>query len=569
MAQAPAAPRVTIYSVQRLTKTIQKLEILKDLSFSIYSDAKVGIVGENGSGKSTLLRILAREDKDHDGEVRAYPGVTLGYLSQEPRLDATKDVRGNIEEGVRSIRDLLTRFEQLSERLGDDLSPDAMQSVLDEQSHVQEEIERRDGWEVDHHVELAMEALGCPAPDADVTKLSGGERRRVALCRLLMQHPDLLLLDEPTNHLDAATTEWLERHLTAYRGAWLLVTHDRWFLEHSTNQMVELDRGRIFVFAGSYSSFLEAKQKRLEQEQSTESARQRILGRELEWIRSTPSARTVKNKARIARFHDLEQQELETRKGPVELRLPTGPRLGEKVISLRGVTKGYDGRTLIDSLTFDVPPGGILGVVGPNGAGKTTLLRMITGQEKPDAGTIEIGPTTVFCYVAQDREALDDDRTVYEEVAEGGETVRIGKEDVNVRAYLSRFLFRGPDQGKLVGQLSGGERNRLLLAKMLKKGGNVLILDEPTNDLDLETLRVLEEALVSFPGCAIVVTHDRYFLDRVATHILAFEGDGKVVYTEGTHEYYRQKKEERDAAAGLERSRAAKHRRLARPGSAG
>jgi sulfate-transporting ATPase len=570
MAPAPAPPRTTIYSVQRLTKTIQKQEILKDLSFSIYADAKVGIVGENGSGKSTLLRILAREDTDHDGEVRPYPGVTLGYLPQEPRLDPSKDVRGNIEEGVRAIRDLLARFERLSERLGEDLSPDDMQSVLDEQSRVQEEIERRDGWEVDHHVELAMEALACPPPGADVTRLSGGERRRVALCRLLMQHPDLLLLDEPTNHLDAATTEWLEHHLTNYQGAWLLVTHDRWFLEHSTNQMVELDRGRIFVFQGSYSSFLEAKQKRLEQEQSQESTRQRILGRELEWIRSTPSARTVKNKARIARFHDLEQQELETRKGTVELRLPTGPRLGEKVISLRGVTKGYGGRTLIDGLTFDVPPGGILGVVGPNGMGKTTLLRMITGEEKPDAGTIEIGPTTVFCYVAQDREALEDGKTVYEQVAEGGETVKVGREDVNVRAYLSRFLFRGPDQGKLVGQLSGGERNRLLLAKMLKKGGNVLILDEPTNDLDLETLRVLEEALQSFPGCAIVVTHDRYFLDRVATHILAFEGEGRVVYTEGTYEYYRQKKDERDAAAGLDaRSKAAKYRRLARPGSAG
>src|SRR5262245_10168647 len=562
------APRVSIYSVEHLTKTIQETEILRDLSFSIFADAKVGIVGENGSGKSTLLRILAREDTEHDGIVRPLPGVTYGYLPQEPRLDPSKDVRGNLEEGVQPVRDLLARFERLSERLGEDLTPDEMQAVLDEQQAVQDQIEHKDGWELDHHIELAMDALSCPPPDADVTRLSGGERRRVALCRLLMQHPDLLLLDEPTNHLDAATTEWLEHFLTNYHGAWLLVTHDRWFLEHSTNQMVELDRGRIFVFEGSYSSFLDAKRKRLELEQSQESSRQRILARELEWIRSSPSARTVKNKARISRFHDLEAQELEQRKGPVELRLPTGPRLGDKVITLKGLTKGYGDRVLIDGLDLDLPPGGIIGVVGANGMGKTTLLRMITGQEKPNQGSVTIGATTVFCYVDQNRESLHDEKTVYEEIAEGGDTVKVGKEEVHVRAYLARFLFRGPDQSKLVGMLSGGERNRLTLAKLLKKGGNVLILDEPTNDLDLETLRVLEEALVAFPGCAIVVTHDRYFLDRVATHILAFEGDGKVTFTEGAYEHYREKKVERDAAAGLDpASKKGKYKKLARPGA--
>ena len=566
MAEKPA-PRVPILAVNHLTKTIQQKDILKDLSFSIFEDAKVGFLGENGSGKTTLLRILAGEDKEYEGEVRPYPGVTLGYVPQEPRLDPTKDVRGNLEEGVRDIRALLAKFEHLSEQMAGDLTSEQLQDVLDAQSKVQDQIEHRDGWDVDRHLEVAMEALGCPPPDADVTKLSGGERRRVALCRALMQHPDLLLLDEPTNHLDAATTDWLERFLTTYHGAWILVTHDRWFLEHSTNQMVELDRGRIFVFSGSYSSFLEAKSKRTDLEQATESARQRVLARELDWIRSTPSARTVKNKARVARFHELEQQELDGQRGTVELRLPTGPRLGDKVISIKGLRKAYGDRVLIDGLDLEMPPGGILGVVGPNGLGKTTLLRMITGSEKPDAGTIEIGKNTVFCYVDQNRESLDDAKSVFQEVAEGGEVIRVGREDINVRSYLSRFLFKGSDQQKLVGQLSGGERNRLQLAKLLKKGGNVLILDEPTNDLDLDTLRVLEEALISFPGCAIVVTHDRYFLDRTATHILAFEGDGKIVFTEGTYEYYRQKKAERDAAAGTEAgSKKGKYRKMVRPG---
>ncbi len=566
---APVPPRQVILTVSGLSKTVDQRELLKDLSFSLYADAKVGILGVNGSGKTSLLRIIAGEDTAHEGVVKANPGVTVGYVPQEPVLDPTKDVRGNLESGVAGVRALLARYERLNERLSEDLDPDEMQKVLDEQSAAQEEIERRDGWDVDRHLEMAMEALRCPPPDRDVATLSGGEKRRVALCRELMRHPDLLLLDEPTNHLDAGTVEWLERFLTTYPGAWLLVTHDRWFLEHSTNQMVELDRGRIFVFEGSYSAFLEAKTRRGEIEQQQESARQRILSRELEWIRSTPKARTAKSKARIARFHEIEaeSQSVEAVRGDVDLRLPTGPRLGDKVIAIRGLSKGYGGKVLIEDLDLDLPPGGIVGVVGENGAGKTTLLRMILGQETPDRGTIEIGPSVVFCYVDQTRDTLDPEKTVYDEVAEGGDVIRVGREEVNVRTYLARFLFRGSDQRTLVGSLSGGERNRLQLAKLLKRGGNVLVLDEPTNDLDLQTLRVLEEALQSFPGCAIVVTHDRYFLDRVATHILAFEGDGKVFWSEGTHEHYRERKAERDAAAGTApESRAFTYRKMLRQG---
>jgi sulfate-transporting ATPase len=559
---------VILADLQRVAAARPGRPLYADLSLTVATGDRLGVVGLNGCGKSTLLRILAGEDKDYEGEVKPVNGATLRYVPQEPRLDPTKDVWGNLEEGVVEIRELLAKFEALSEKLGTDLSPEAMQDVLDKQQRVQDLIEAKNGWDVDRHLELAAEALRLPPPDADVTKLSGGERRRVALCRALMAHPDLLLLDEPTNHLDAATTEWLEHFLTTYHGAWLLVTHDRWFLEHSTNQMVELDRGRIFVFQGSYSAFLEAKQKRLDTENSQEAARQRILARELEWIRSTPAARRVKSKSRIARFHELEEQELESRRGTVELRLPTGPRLGDKVITVENVRKAYGDRVLIDGLSLEIPPGGIVGIVGENGMGKTTLLRMITGAEQPDAGTITLGKNTVFCYVDQNRETLDHDgRTVYDEVAEGGDVIKVGKEEINVRSYLSRFQFKGPEQSKLVGQLSGGERNRLQLAKLLKKGGNVLILDEPTNDLDLETLRVLEEALVSFPGCAIVVTHDRYFLDRVATHILAFEGDGKIVWSEGSYEYYREKKAERDAAGGADAaSKKGKYRKMVRPG---
>ncbi len=565
---AQPAPRVPILSVAGLSKTFAEREILKDLSFTIYADAKVGIVGSNGTGKSTLLRILAGEEHATEGTVVPVPGATIGYVSQEPALDPAKDVRGNLEEGVAHVHDLLARYERLNERLAEPLDPETMQKVLDEQSKVQEEIDRREGWDVDRHLEVAMEALRTPPGDADVSRLSGGEKRRVALCKVLMAHPDLLLLDEPTNHLDAPTVEWLEQFLTTYHGAWLLVTHDRWFLERSTNQMVELDRGRIFVFEGSYSAFLDAKSRRLAVEEQQESSRRRVLERELEWIRSTPKARTAKSKARLQRYRELESEAAsqEGLRGPVELRLPTGPRLGDRVLTIRGLRKAYGDRVLIDGLDLELPAGGIVGIVGPNGAGKTTLLRMILGQEAPDSGTIAVGANTVFCYVDQGRETLDPEKTVYQEVAEGSDVIKVGREEINVRTYLSRFLFRGPEQQMPVGRLSGGERNRLQLAKLLKRGGNVLVLDEPTNDLDLQTLRVLEEALQVFPGCAIVVTHDRYFLDRVATHILAFEGNGKVWWSEGTYEHYRERKAERDAAAGASpESKSGKYRRMVGP----
>jgi energy-dependent translational throttle protein EttA len=569
MPQPP--PRVPILAASHLTKTVAGgREILKDLSFSLFADAKVGIIGRNGSGKSSLLKILAGDEAPTEGTVVPVPGLTRGYVPQEPRLDETTDVRGNLERGVASVRDLLARFDRVNERLGESLSPQEMERALEEQSHIQEEIDRRDGWEVDRHLAVASEALRLPPADAAVRVLSGGEKRRVALAVACLSHPDLLLLDEPTNHLDAATVEWLENFLRTYHGAWLLVTHDRYFLDHATNQMVEIDRGRIHVYQGNYSGYLEERSRRLAIEERQESARARILERELEWIRSTPKARTAKSKARIARYRELEADAAsgEAARGAVELRLPSGPRLGDKVLSIRGLKKGYGGRLLIDGLDLDLPAGGVVGVVGPNGMGKTTLVRMIMGLEKPDAGTITLGENTVFCYVDQGRESLDPTRTVFDEVADGKETLKIGREDVNVRTYLSWFQFRGPEQQAEVGTLSGGERNRLQLAKHLKRGGNVLVLDEPTNDLDLQTLRVLEEAIQAFPGSAIVVTHDRYFLDRVATHILAFEGDGKVWWSEGTYEHYRERKAERDAQAGVSpESGKGKHRKMVRPGS--
>jgi sulfate-transporting ATPase len=568
MAQPP--PRVPILAASGLTKVVAGgREILKDLSFSLFADAKVGIVGRNGSGKSSLLRILAGEEQPTEGTVVPVPGLTRGYVPQEPRLDETTDVATNLERGVAAGRELLARFDRVNERLGEDLTPEAMERALDEQSRIQEEIDRKDGWELDRHLAVASEALRLPPPDAAVRVLSGGEKRRVALAVACLSHPDLLLLDEPTNHLDAATVEWLETFLRTYHGAWLLVTHDRYFLDHATNQMVELDRGRIHVYQGNYSGYLEERSRRLAIEEKQDSARRRVLDRELEWIRSTPKARTAKSKARVARYRELEAQadSGEAARGVVELRLPSGPRLGDRVLSIRGLKKGYGDRVLIDGLDLDLPAGGIVGVVGPNGMGKTTLVRMIMGLERPDAGTITLGANTVFCYVDQGRESLDPARTVFDEIAEGKETIRVGRDDVNVRTYLSWFQFRGPEQQALVGTLSGGERNRLQLAKHLKRGGNLLVLDEPTNDLDLQTLRVLEEALQAFPGSAIVVTHDRYFLDRVATHILAFEGDAKLWWSEGTYEHYRERKAERDAEAGVSpESGKGKHRKMVRPG---
>jgi ATP-binding cassette ChvD family protein len=562
-------PRVAILSASGLTKTAGGRDILKDLSFSLFADAKVGIIGRNGSGKSSLLRILAGEEAPTEGSVVPVPGLTRGYVPQEPRLDETTDVRQNLERGVAHVRDLLARFDRVNERLAEDLTPEGMEETLAEQARIQEEIDRRDAWEVDRHLEVASEALRLPPPDAAVRVLSGGEKRRVALAVACLSHPDLLLLDEPTNHLDAETVEWLENFLRTYHGAWLLVTHDRYFLDHATNQMVEIDRGRIHVYQGNYSGYLEERSRRLAVEEKQDSARRRVLERELEWIRSTPKARTAKSKARVQRYRELEAEAnaAEGARGVVELRLPTGPRLGDRVLSIRGLRKAYGDRVLIDGLDLDLPAGGIVGVVGPNGMGKTTLVRMIMGLETPDAGTITLGANTVFCYVDQGRESLDPAKTVFDEVAEGKDTIRVGREDVNVRTYLSWFQFRGPEQQAVVGTLSGGERNRLQLAKHLKRGGNVLVLDEPTNDLDLQTLRVLEEALQAFAGSAIVVTHDRYFLDRVATHVLAFEGDAKVWWSEGTYEHYRERKAERDAEAGVApESGKGKHRKMVRPG---
>jgi sulfate-transporting ATPase len=565
----PPEPRVAILSVSGLTKTAGGRDILKDLSFSLFADAKVGIIGRNGSGKTSLLRILAGEEAPTEGVVVPVPGLTRGYVPQEPRLDETTDVRQNLERGVAHVRALLERFDRVNDRLGESLSPEQMEEALAEQARVQEEIERRDGWEVDRHLEVASEALRLPPPDAAVRVLSGGEKRRVALAVACLSHPDLLLLDEPTNHLDAETVEWLEHFLATYHGAWLLVTHDRYFLDHATNQMVEIDRGRIHVYQGNYSGYLEERSRRLAVEEKQDSSRRRVLERELEWIRSTPKARTAKSKARVQRYRELEAEanSAESSRGVAELRLPTGPRLGDRVLSIRGLRKAYGDRVLIDGLDLDLPAGGIVGVVGPNGMGKTTLVRMIMGLEEPDAGTIALGANTVFCYVDQGREMLDPTKTVFDEVAGGKDTIRVGREDVNVRTYLSWFQFRGPEQQAVVGTLSGGERNRLQLAKNLKRGGNVLVLDEPTNDLDLQTLRVLEEALQAFAGSAIVVTHDRYFLDRVATHVLAFEGDAKVWWSEGTYEHYRERKTERDAAAGVApESGKGKHRKMVRPG---
>jgi ATP-binding cassette ChvD family protein len=515
-----------------------KREILRGIYLSFFHGAKIGVLGANGAGKSSLLRIMAGVDTDFLGEAFAADGLRIGYLPQEPQLDPDKDVRGNVEDGVAETRALLTRFEEVSTRLGEPLDGDEMEKLLDEQARLQDRIDASNAWDLDRTVELAMDALRVPPGDADVTKISGGERRRVALCRLLLSRPDMLLLDEPTNHLDAESVAWLERFLDEYPGTVVAITHDRYFLDNVAKWILELDRGHGIPWEGNYSSWLEQKERRLAQEEKADAARQRTLARELEWVQMSPRARQAKSKARLAAYDALLQEAGEKRAEAVEISIPPGPRLGDVVVEADHVAKAYGDRVLIDDLTFKLPRGGIVGVIGPNGAGKTTLFRMIVGQEKPDRGTLRVGETVKLAYVDQSRDALDGTRTVWEEISGGLDLMNVAGRTMQSRAYVASFNFRGSDQQKRVGELSGGERNRLHLAKVLTSGGNVLLLDEPTNDLDVDTLRALEDALLDFAGCAVVISHDRWFLDRIATHMLAFEDEGRVVWFEGNYADY-------------------------------
>jgi ATP-binding cassette ChvD family protein len=527
--------RQFIYHMQGLSKTYPgNRKVLENINLSFYPDAKIGVLGVNGSGKSTLLRIMAGIDKEFGGEGWVAEGARVGYLGQEPQLDASKNVRANVMEGVAPQQAILERYNELAMNYSDE--------TADEMTKLQDEIEAKGLWDLDAKVDQAMEALRCAPDDADVAKLSGGERRRVALCRLLLEGPELLLLDEPTNHLDAESVSWLEGHLRNYPGAILIVTHDRYFLDHVTGWILELDRGRGIPYEGNYSAWLSQKQKRLEQEGREEEARQRTLAREQEWIAASPRARQAKSKARYQRYEDLVKKAAEKSAQTAQIIIPVTERLGQNVVDFEHLRKGYGDNLLIDDLTFKLPPGGIVGIIGPNGAGKTTLFRMITGQEKPDAGTIKIGESVHLGYVDQSRDSLDGKKNVWEEISGGNDIVLLGKREMNSRAYCSNFNFKGADQQKKVGQLSGGERNRVHLAKMLKSGANVLLLDEPTNDLDVDTLRALEEALEDFAGCAVIISHDRWFLDRIATHILAFEGDSHVEWFEGNFQNYEQDK---------------------------
>jgi ATP-binding cassette ChvD family protein len=554
-----------IFTMKDLRKvTPQGKEILKGIWLSFYAGAKIGVLGHNGAGKSTLLRIMAGLEHDVAGEAFLAEGATVGLLPQEPALDASKTVREVVEEGAAATRDLLARFEEISLRLGEPMSDEQMEKLLAEQGRLQDRIDAANAWELDRQLEVAMDALRCPPPDAAVAPLSGGERRRVALCRLLLQQPDLLLLDEPTNHLDAESVAWLERHLQEYRGTVVAVTHDRYFLDNVAGWILELDRGAGIPWEGNYSSWLAQKEERLGQEEKETSARRRTLQRELEWVRMAPRARQAKSKARVTQYEQLlaEDQSREARQGAAQITIPPGPRLGDLVVEAKGLTKGYGDRLLIDGLDFTLPRGGIVGVIGPNGAGKTTLFRMITGQEQLDAGTLRLGDTVAVAYVDQSRESLQGERTLWEEISDGGnEVVLVGKREVNSRAYAASFNFKGPDQQKKVRDLSGGERNRLHLAKLLKSGGNLLLLDEPTNDLDVDTLRALEDALVTFAGCAVVISHDRWFLDRIATHVLAFEGDSRVVWFEGNYQDYEADRRKR-LGAEADQPHRIKYRRL-------
>lgn len=522
--------RQFIYHMAGLSKSYGNKKILDNINLSFYPDAKIGILGPNGAGKSTILRIMAGIDKEFTGEAWLAEGATCGYLPQEPALDLSKDVRGNVMEGVADKKAILDRYNELMMNYSDE--------TAEEGAKLQDIIDSQNLWDLDSQVEMAMDALRCPPADADVSKLSGGEKRRVALCKLLLQQPDLLLLDEPTNHLDAETTAWLEKHLREYPGAVLIITHDRYFLDHVTGWILELDRGHGIPYEGNYSAYLEAKAKRLAQEGREEAARQKALTREQEWIASSPKARQAKSKARIKAYDELVKAANDRRPGEAQIIIPVGERLGQVVIEVEHLSKGFGEHVLIDDLSFKLPAGGIVGVIGPNGAGKTTLFKMLTGQEKPDSGTIRIGDTVKMSYVDQSRDALDPNKTVWEEISGGNDIIKLGKYEMNSRAYCGAFNFKGSDQQQKVGNLSGGQRNRVHLAKLLKEGGNVLLLDEPTNDLDTETLAALEEALENFAGCAVVISHDRMFLDRLATHMLAFEGDSHVEWFEGNFEDY-------------------------------
>jgi energy-dependent translational throttle protein EttA len=555
-------PNKIIYSMVGVSKHYDRKPVLKDIYLSYFYGAKIGVIGLNGSGKSSLLRIMAGADKEISGEAVLSPGYTVGYLEQEPLIDDSRTVREVVEEAVQETVALLKEFEAINAKFAEPLSDDDMNKLLERQGEVQEKLDQRDAWDLDPRLEMAMDALRCPAPETPVKVLSGGERRRVALCRLLLQKPDILLLDEPTNHLDAESVAWLEQHLQSYPGTVIAVTHDRYFLDNVAGWILELDRGEGIPWKGNYTSWLEQKQERLRRQEKSESDRQRTLQRELEWIRMSPTARRAKGKARITAYEALLDRESQQRREDLEIHIPPGPRLGNVVIEAEGVSKAYGDRLLVDAMTFALPPGAIVGVIGPNGAGKTTLFRMITGQEQPDSGTIRKGETVALAYVDQSR-TLDPKKSIWEEITGGTDSLKLGTREVNSRAYVARFAFSGTDQQKKVGMLSGGERNRVHLAKMLKEGANVLLLDEPTNDLDVNTLRALEEALVNFAGCAVVISHDRWFLDRIATHILAFEGDSKVIWFDGNYSEYEADRKSR-LGADAERPHRIKYRQLTR-----
>jgi energy-dependent translational throttle protein EttA len=555
-------PNKVIYSMVGVSKYYDKRPVLKDIYLSYFYGAKIGVIGLNGSGKSSLLRILAGVDKEFNGETVLSPGHTVGFLEQEPLIDDARTVREVVEEAVQETVNLLKEFEEINAKFAEEMSESEMNALLERQGEVQEKLDHQDAWDLDARLEMAMDALRCPPSDTPVKVLSGGERRRVALCRLLLQKPDILLLDEPTNHLDAESVAWLEHHLQSYPGTVIAVTHDRYFLDNVAGWILELDRGEGIPWKGNYTSWLEQKQERLRRQEKSESDRQKTLQRELEWIRMSPKARRAKGKARITAYESLLDQESQKRREDLEIPIPQGPRLGNVVIEAQGVSKGYSDNLLVENMTFALPPGGIVGVIGPNGAGKTTLFRMITGQEQPDSGKIRIGETVALAYVDQSR-TLDPQKSIWEEISGGADLLKLGAREVNSRAYVARFNFSGTDQQKKVDALSGGERNRVHLAKMLKEGANVLLLDEPTNDLDVNTLRALEEALENFAGCAVVISHDRWFLDRIATHILAFEGDSKVVWFDGNYSEYEADRKNRLGAAA-ERPHRIKYRQLTR-----